>query len=210
MTGQDLIGAPGGTIGGTLARAIGAAGLVLALAACDGAKKQLGLTKQSPDEFRVVARAPLTLPPDFALRPPEPGATRPQEGSASQQARRAVFRTGSETAETPDAAAAPGGAGGAPDGMSPGERSLLQAAGALEVDPAIRALVNRESQSLRDDRGFLQALVFWREEEPPGVVVDADAEARRLRGNAALGKDVTEGETPTIERREKALFEGLF
>ena len=35
-------------------------------------------------------------------------------------------------------------------------------------------------------------------------------ESRRLRENAALGKDVTAGETPTIERRKKALFEDLF
>ena len=193
-----------------LIRLVGVAGLVLALGACEGAKKQLGLTKQSPDEFRVVARAPLTLPPDFTLRPPEPGATRPQEGSAAQQARRAIFRAGAEQTQTPDAAAAPQGAAEPAAEMSPGERSLLQAAGAVDVDPGIRALVDRESGSLREDSNFLQALVFWREEEPPGVVVDAEAEARRLRENAALGKDVTEGETPTIERREKALLEGLF
>src|SRR3546814_12506032 len=67
------------------------AGLALAVSACGGFRDSLGLTKQSPDEFRVVSRAPLTLPPDYNLRPPEPGAPRPQVGSASQQAERAVF-----------------------------------------------------------------------------------------------------------------------
>ncbi|MCH8926537.1 MAG: DUF3035 domain-containing protein, partial [Proteobacteria bacterium] len=33
---------------------------------------------------------------------------------------------------------------------------------------------------------------------------------KRLRENAALGKAVTAGRTPTIERKSKALFEGLF
>src|SRR3546814_8005136 len=66
------------------------AGLALAVSACGGFRDSLGLTKQSPDEFRVVSRAPLTLPPDYNLRPPEPGAPRPQVGSASQQAERAV------------------------------------------------------------------------------------------------------------------------
>ncbi len=46
------------------------AAVIMALSACSGVKKQLGLTKQSPDEFKVVARAPLSLPPDFSLRPP--------------------------------------------------------------------------------------------------------------------------------------------
>ena len=73
-------------------RLLVAGSLMLALAACGGFREQLGLTKQSPDEFRVVSRAPLTVPPDFSLRPPEPGAPRPQEGTSAQQAERAVLR----------------------------------------------------------------------------------------------------------------------
>ncbi|MCH6587398.1 MAG: DUF3035 domain-containing protein, partial [Proteobacteria bacterium] len=33
---------------------------------------------------------------------------------------------------------------------------------------------------------------------------------KRLRETAALGKAVPAGETPTIERKSKALLEGLF
>ena len=33
----------------------------------------------APDEFRVVRKAPLTIPPDYNLRPPAPGEARPQE-----------------------------------------------------------------------------------------------------------------------------------
>ena len=73
-------------------RLILAAAAIFALAGCEGVKKQFGLTKQSPDEFRVVARAPLSLPPDFTLRPPDPGAVRPQEGSTTSQARNALFK----------------------------------------------------------------------------------------------------------------------
>src|SRR3546814_3989738 len=73
------------------ARLLIVAGLALAVSACGGFRENLGLTKQSPDEFRVVSRAPLTLPPDYNLRPPEPGAPRPQVGTPSQQAERAVF-----------------------------------------------------------------------------------------------------------------------
>src|SRR3546814_3783949 len=73
------------------ARLLIVAGLALAVSACGGFRENLGLTKQSPDEFRVVSRAPLTLPPDYNLRPPEPGAPRPQVGTPSQPAERAVF-----------------------------------------------------------------------------------------------------------------------
>ena len=41
-------------------------------------------------------------------------------------------------------------------------------------------------------------------------MIDAEAEAKRLRENSALGRPATEGKTPTIERKKKALLEGIF
>lgn len=43
------------------------------------------------DAFAVSKRAPLVIPPDFALIPPKPGAPRPQEADSSQQALSAMF-----------------------------------------------------------------------------------------------------------------------
>ena len=181
-----------------------AGGLMFGLAACSGFNEQLGLTKQSPDEFRVVSRAPLTVPPDFALRPPEPGAPRPQEGTAAQQAERAVFRNASgqptlrtQTAVNPD--------------RSIGEMSLLSAAGAQNADPDIRLIVERETNSINDESDrFVDFLVFWNNQPPAGTIVDPTVELRRLQENAALGQPVTTGPTPQIERRRKAPLEGLF
>src|ERR1043165_793788 len=61
-----------------------------AVAGCSSTKEMLGLTKRSPDEFQVVSRAPLSMPPDYSLRPPTPGAPRPQEGTTTQQAENIV------------------------------------------------------------------------------------------------------------------------
>ncbi|MGY8960888.1 MAG: DUF3035 domain-containing protein, partial [Alphaproteobacteria bacterium] len=55
--------------------------LVGSLASCGGDSKVgriLGYEKAAPDEFSVVKRAPLALPPDYGLRPPRVGAQRPQ------------------------------------------------------------------------------------------------------------------------------------
>ncbi|KAI1692992.1 hypothetical protein DdX_20915 [Ditylenchus destructor] len=50
------------------------------------------LNRKRPDEFAVARQAPLVIPPDFALRPPQPGAPRPQDsGGPSQQALEALF-----------------------------------------------------------------------------------------------------------------------
>jgi hypothetical protein len=177
------------------------AGLALAVSACgNGFREQLGLTKQSPDEFRVVSRAPLTLPPDYNLRPPEPGAPRPQVGTAAQQAERAVF------ANTQ--------AGGVQQASAPrtlGEQALLEAAGAPRANPEIRQIVNRETRQLNDEsERFVDFLVFWNVQPPAGTIVDPMAETRRLQENAALGQPPTTGPTPQIERRRRAPLEGLF
>ncbi len=185
-------------------RIAGAISLILALSACQGVREQFGLTKQSPDEFRVVSRAPLSLPPDFTLRPPEPGIARPQEGTTTQQARSAVFRLEQPKTQPLNERVNT-------DGRTLGELSLLKAAGADKVDPGIRRAIDLETQQLNSEsEDFIEALVFWRDKEIPGRVVDATAEAKRLRENAAFGKAVTAGETPTIERKRKALLEGLF
>lgn len=44
-----------------------------------------------PDEFAVTRQAPLMVPPDFALTPPNPGAPRPQDVDSSKQALDALF-----------------------------------------------------------------------------------------------------------------------
>ena len=59
-----------------------------------GFRQLIGLDKTGPDEFAVESRAPLTIPPDFELRPPAPGASRPQEVTAAERARKAIDTAG--------------------------------------------------------------------------------------------------------------------
>jgi Protein of unknown function (DUF3035) len=67
------------------------------LAGCSDIKQMVGIDQTMPDEFAVESRAPLTIPPDFNLRPPEPGAPRPQEKSAEQQAEQIMDQAGPGT-----------------------------------------------------------------------------------------------------------------
>ena len=64
------------------------------LSGCGDFKQLIGIDQAMPDEFAVESRAPLTVPPDFDLRPPEPGAPRPQEKTAEQQAEQAMDQAG--------------------------------------------------------------------------------------------------------------------
>ena len=77
------------------------------------------LNRDRPDEFAVQRQAPLVVPPDFSLAPPTPGAPRPTEGTAAEQALEAIF--------------------GGPAARSEVESSAISRAG--EAAPGIRSAV---------------------------------------------------------------------
>ena len=67
------------------------------LAACG-----LGYNKNPPNEFNVVRRAPLILPPEFELRPPDGSRSAPVSKQGAELARLVVLRT-PNTERQPDA-----------------------------------------------------------------------------------------------------------
>jgi hypothetical protein len=200
----------------SVARLIAAAAtvaLIAPLGACSGGmsgiRSTLGITKEAPDEFGVVSRAPLSLPPDYTLRPPQTGALRPQDTTPTEVARQTVFRVPTDKAAGPTAVAPAPTANGA--NASVGELALLKQAGSGTADPNIRRIVDQENTRLLEaDRSFTDRLIFWQKPEAPGVVVDPTKEAQRLRQNVAEGKPSVEGETPIIERKQRGFLEGIF
>lgn len=181
--------------------------LVLALAACSGSlADQLGMGKRAPDEFAVVARQPLIIPPDFDLRPPQPGAERPVVARPSDRAyssltQQAAGDTAAQAAAAPAASAGIGSqaaaavagseAAAAPierpptSGTSPGQSALLAQVDAVPTDPAIREKLAAESGTADVDRALLVRLL---QEEP-----------------ATAGA----GEAPTVVRREQRPLDDL-
>lgn len=172
------------------------------LSACGGdTARTLGFTRDAPDEFQVVTRAPLSLPPDMSNLPvPRPGAVRPQELSAREQA---------ESTLVPAAALGRGQGASRP---SSGESALLSRAGSgAPVSRDIRRQVDEESLRVnRPNQTLVDRLMFWRDPPAPGVVVDPQRESQRIRENSALGRPETQGETPVIQRKERGIFDGLF
>jgi hypothetical protein len=173
-------------------------GTALALTSCgngDTLSRTFGLTRDAPDEFMVTTRAPLSMPPDFSLRPPRPGAPRPMEQSERTQAEEALV---------------PQTALGSPQGGdSPGQNALVQAAGPTAPDE-IRQQVDADARMQQANPSFVSKLLFWQSPPPPGIVVDPQKEAQRLRQNAALGASPDNGNTPIIQPRKKGWLEDLF
>ena len=189
-----------------LATLAGCAVLAAGLTACESARKVIGNEKSAPDEFAVYQRPPLSLPPEYALRPPEPGRDRPQVVTPTIEARAAVL---GEQATVKDVLAQQQQQNHA--SVSQGTQALMAKTGAAEADPSIRDIVNRETTILAtEDRRFVDRLIFWVDDKPyPGTVVDAEKEKKRIQENQALGKPITEGETPQIvlKRGRKGILE---
>jgi hypothetical protein len=101
----------------------------LALSGCGGGKKGV-FGRSGLDEFAVARRAPLVMPPDFALNPPKPGAPRPQEADSSTQALQAMF------------------GGQAPRGA--GETAILNQAGTQNAATGIRSNVGDPDTTVVD------------------------------------------------------------
>jgi hypothetical protein len=121
----------------------------LGLTGCQSTREALGMTKVVPDEFRVVTKAPLVVPPDYTLRPPAPGQPRPQELQPESQARVALM--GQRAAEE----------------RSEGEKLLVAKAGADKADPLIRYVIDDEFGAVaHKERGFADRVMFWRKGKP--------------------------------------------
>ncbi len=93
---------------------------VLVLSACSQSTKQkLGLAKQAPNEFMVVSKPPLSLPPEYDLRPVEGMKVLPADMSV---------RT---------------------DGMSQGEKELMANIQAENSEEDIKTKIDAELKELK-------------------------------------------------------------
>lgn len=168
-------------------------GALLLLTACSSTKEQLGLTREAPDEFKVVRRAPLEMPPNYSLRPPAPGTSRPQETATALQAEATVFGENNvqiKKADTSDQIDAEGS-----------EMLLLEQAGALSTDPDIRTTVDKEATEYDSSKIPVAKKLFGlgKNVEAPATLVDPVEERARIEENLEEGKPITDGETPYVE-----------
>ena len=111
--------------------------LALATVALSGCGTTGLFNRDRPDEFAVQRQAPLVIPPDFQLAPPAPGAPRPAEGTAAQQALDALF--------------------GGPAPRSAVETSALDRAGT--ADPGIRSSVGDAGTFTVDKGGTTRTIL---------------------------------------------------
>lgn len=128
----------------------GGVAIAAALSGCGG--RRLG--GQGPDEFAVARQAPLVIPPDYALVPPQPGAARPGDTNPQAQALDALF-------------------GGSAQ-RSAAERGVVGQAGGDSADPGIRSAVGDPKTTVVDKGATTRDIVA----APEGDGQDARAVAK--------------------------------
>jgi hypothetical protein len=177
----------------------------LVMGGCSGISESLGSVRTAPDEFNVVTRAPLSLPPDLEVLPdPQPGLARPQELQPTEQAQIALF--GSPLPQ-----------GSFTDGelllTAQATTHALAQSEQLIIDPDIRGVVDDEHLYILNDSTWIEDINPVTERgDPTEVLIDVNKERERLQNNAALGLPANAGdfEGVIVVEEEKALLEDLF
>jgi hypothetical protein len=174
--------------------------VVVLLPSCESTRKAFSGDKSAPDEFAVFSRPPLTLPPQYKLRPPKPGVTIKRGDLTSAIAKRAMLNKESKIQSQKSTT-----------NESPGMIALLRNTGGLNANSDTREMLNAETSILsNEDKRFVDKLIFWVDEGKAGnTIVNATKEQKRIQKTQALGKPITEGKTPDvkIERTRKGILD---
>ena len=156
--------------------------MTLAMPACTTLAKASGARKTTPNEFNILTKAPLVVPPEYNLRPPAGGQARLEEGYSSKVAREALI--------------------GKIDDAEPsrGEVVLMSKAGVGRADPEVRLTINGQNSVEHKSGALTDRVIFWRDGravDAQGNPLNADTEAQRLESiNSATG-----GGKVTISKR---------
>lgn len=183
----------------------------LALSACGEGSigKRLGMEKQTPDEFQVLSRPPLHIPPEFNLQPPGEGDTDGLIAPASRQAQQAVFGNNDPTSAlsqgSADTAVLPVTSS---EGATPTDQNFLNRAGAGSAQSDIRQILREETgdNDYEEDKSILEEL---REPSDKQPTVDAKKEADRIKENLKEGKPVNEGNIEMKEPKDRGIIDKL-
>jgi hypothetical protein len=137
---------------------------MVAVSGCSSIKSAAGITKESPDEFAVVTKAPLVIPPDYNLRPPKPGAVPTNQLSPTGAAEAALAGDSTGTPGTPA------------NGYSASETSILTQADATNADHSIRQEIASDEKSMQgSDESFTDKVLFGGPTDNSDKNVNADA-----------------------------------
>jgi hypothetical protein len=202
---------------------------MVVLSACSSTtvKDTLGITRKAPDEFRVVSRPPLYVPPEFNLQPPTNGVESASVIPADKQAQKLVLSAGKTSKKSDDGEVFNLKQGGVDTAVIPvssaplskvgsekissSEQQFLKNIGAEKSDPKVRDALTQqviEKQEKQEDASWWDIFSATREKKDP--LVNSKEEAARIKANKGAGKPVTEGATPEVKDTDRGILRDWF
>jgi hypothetical protein len=153
-------------------------GAAVSLMSCDSIRDAAGLNKSPPDEFAVVTKAPLIIPPDYNLHPPKPGAPPLNQVAPTTAAQEALY------SDDPNAIA-----GAISGDYSQAEKLLLANSGGATADPSIRRTIAADNTKAEDTNPSLTDKLLFGESVDTSADKPLDASAEQARIDAAKNGD---------------------
>tara|TARA_B100001105_G_scaffold132900_1_gene106364 strand:- start:4383 stop:4748 length:366 start_codon:yes stop_codon:yes gene_type:complete len=95
--------------------------------------KVLGTDKMPPDEFTILTKPPLIIPPEYNLRPPAEGEIRPEPQQSSRDLQAILFGNSSASNQ-----------------FSTSELNAMTGSGVGESIPNIREVLDSEMRDVED------------------------------------------------------------
>ena len=157
-------------------------GLAVLASGCSSFDTAIGNTKKAPDEFQVVVRPPLTLPPNFTLRP--------GDEEAEQSSDKVVASIKTDAVSVSDQVLT---------SSRSGDGSIFDTVLGTEYRVAgIRDIVDEETLGIQIDRRLPTDILFGGQPNV-GPNLDATKEAIRIRRALEEGKPINQGATPATD-----------
>lgn len=196
---------------------VGACWLCALATACgssEGMREDLGLIHRAPDEYRVYSRPPLSVPPEFNLRPPATGAqaTSTQHVDAEDKARSKVLGDATVSPSLPSTplinpsptAIPPVTVSALPNNA---DTQLLSNAGATHANSTIRQQIDMDNYNGVAPK---TSTYLFGGKKDSDAVVDASKEKDRLQQDKAQNLPPTTGDTPSVAPKDRGILGDIF
>ena len=163
--------------------------IVFLLYGCGEVKEKIGLIKKAPDEFQVYESKPLSVPPNFELRPPSEGAIGSEDDNKDL-----LFSDKDETDEN----------------LTLSDEILLIEVGEKETKANIRKIINDENSIEEVDKSVIDKIldfeaVFEVESNEQSIEIDPVIEKERIEKLKKEGKIIKGANDAVIMEKEGSL-----
>jgi hypothetical protein len=153
-------------------------GVACALSSCNSIRDAAGLNKTPPDEFAVVTKAPLIIPPDYNLHPPKPGAPPLNQVAPTTAAQEALYSN--------DPSAIANSISG---DYSEAEKLLLANSGGAVASSSIRRTIAADNTKAEDTNSSLTDRLLFGDSADTSADKPLDASAEQAKLNADKNGD---------------------